>query len=156
MLSVGGDGVTLTINAQERVSVYFQACEAMMQYGDGGILLVGADGAELPVNPEEWLGGTLAVQQIVERLPATVAVPLPGEKTVTAIRVPQTKARGGLGMAGIPIDRWIGLFVFVAVAVALLAFAFYGSRSSIGSTPPLVSLVVWAALGYRLLRRLRF
>ena len=156
VLLVGGDGVTLTINADDKITVYFESCEAMLQYGDGGILLVGADGAELPVNPDEWLGGPLVVQQIVQRLPATLALPLPGETTVTAIKVPPPKARGGLAIAGIPIDRWIGLFVFVAVAVALLGFAIYGSRTSLGSTPPLVSLVVWAALGYRLLRRFRF
>src|SRR5207244_217191 len=119
VLSVGGDGVTLTINADDRITVHFESCEAMLQYGDGGILLVGADGAELPVNPDEWLGGPLVVQQIVQRLPATLALPLPGETTVTAIKVPPPKARGGLAIAGIPLGRWVGLSVFVAVAVAV-------------------------------------
>ena len=155
VLSVAVDGVTLEINADDRITVYDKDCEAMLRYGDGGILLVGADGSHLPVNPTEWVGGPMVIQQIVERLPATLAVPLPGESTGTAIKVPQPKAPAGLAVAGIPIDRWIGLFVFIAVAVALLGFTIFGSRTSIGSTPPLVSLVLWAALGYRIIRRFR-
>lgn len=154
-LSVSGDGVTLAINADDRITVRYEACEAMLRYGDGGILLVGADGAYLPINPAEWAGGPLVVQQVLQRLPATLAVPLPGETTGTAINVPQPKAQSGWAVAGIPIDRWIGLFVFVAVAVALLGFVIYGNRTSIGSTPPTISLVLWAVLGYRLFRRLR-
>ena len=154
VLSVSGDGVTLEINPNERITVLYGACAAMLQYRDGGMMLVGADGTYLPLNPAEWVGGPMAVQQIVQRLPATLAVPMPGESTATAISVPQPKAQSGFAPAGIPIDRWIGLFVFVAVAVALLAFTVFGNRTSVGSTPPLISLVVWAVIGYRVFRRL--
>ncbi|HEV2216865.1 MAG TPA: hypothetical protein VGV88_04735 [Candidatus Dormibacteraeota bacterium] len=153
-LSVSNEGVTLEINANDRITVRDEACEALLRYDDGGILLVSADGSSLPINPTEWVGGPMVIQQIVQRLPATLAVPLPGESTGTTIKVPQPKAPTGFAVAGIPIDRWIGLFVFIAVAVALLAFTIFGNRTAIGSTPPLVSLVLWAALGYRILRRL--
>src|SRR5256885_13211520 len=128
----------------------------MLQSRDGGLTLVGSAGTYLPINPAEWLGGPLAIQQIVQRLPATLAVPMPADSAAMVIRVPEPKAQSGLAPGGIPIDRWIGLFVFVAVAVALLAFTVFGNRTSVGSTPPLITLVVWAAIGYRVLRRMRF
>ena len=152
-LAYSGDGVTLSINADERITVRFDACEAVLRYGDGGICLVGSDGSILPINPTEWVQAPLAAQQIAQVLSPQLNVPLPAEQTALAIKVPAQAQRGASPLAGISLERWIGLFVFVAVGVGLLVFAFVAS-SRVGAGPSVISLLLWGAVGFRLLRRL--
>lgn len=152
-LTYGSDGVTMAINPDDRITVRGSACEAVIRYGDGGICLVGSDGSFVPINPGEWVQGPLAVQAVLQIVPAEVIVPLPGETTGMAIKAPASPASTGFAPAGIPVTRWIGLFVFVAVAVALLGFTVYGNGTRVGSGPPLVSLVIWSLIGLRFVRR---
>jgi len=152
-LAYSGDGVTLSINADERITVRFDACEAVLRYGDGGICLVGSDGSILPINPTEWVQAPLAAQQIAQVLSPQLNVPLQAEQTALAIKVPAQAQRGASPLAGISLERWIGLFVFVAVGVGLLVFAFVAS-SRVGAGPSVISLLLWGAVGFRLLRRL--
>ncbi len=155
-LIVTRDGVTLAINPAERITVRFETCEAVLRYHDHGICLVGFDGSTLPINPREWAEGIAVIQQIMQIIPANRVVPMPpAESTALAVAVP-AGAKGKVSTwRTIPLDRWIGLVGFVIVAVVLVGFAFFGNTSRVGSGPPLISLVVWSAFGYRLLRRLR-
>ncbi|HET7466857.1 MAG TPA: hypothetical protein VFL29_09325 [Candidatus Dormibacteraeota bacterium] len=154
-LTFGDDGVTMDINPDDRVTVRYQACEAVIKYGDGGICLVGSDGSFMPINPGEWVQAPAAIQRVLQLVPPEVVAPIPNEKTVLAVNVPAPQPKSsGFAPMGVTVERWIGLFVFVAVAVALLAFAFFGNASRIGSGPPLISLVIWFLIGLRFVRRL--
>ena len=155
-LIVTSDGVTLSINPSERITVRYDSCEAALRYHDHGICLVGFDGSSLPINPSEWPQGIVAIQRILEFIPADRLVPMPSaESTAVAIKVPEAATGKPSSVRTIPLDRWIALVGFVIVAVALLGFAIFGNNWGIATGPPLVSLVVWSLLGYRLLRRFR-
>lgn len=153
-LTYSGDGVTLSVNSGERITVRYQECEAVLKFGDGGICLVGQENTFLPINVTEWVQAPMAVQQIMQVLSPQIVVPLPNEKTELAINVPERAQSRGMSLSGIPLDRWIGLTFFVLLGVALLAFAIIGYGSRIGSGPSLISLVVWGLFGFRILRRL--
>jgi hypothetical protein len=95
------------------------------------------------------------VQQILQAVPAELVVPNAGPTTPPMINVPAQAQARRLSVGGIPLDRWIALMVFVAVGVALLMFAVFGNSTGVGSGPPLISLVVWGVLAYRVYRWLR-
>ena len=152
-VAYSGDGVTLAINREDRITVRFDACEAVLRYGDGGICLVGYEGSFLPINVTEWVQAPFAVQQILQVVSVRLMVPLPEEKTALVINVPLKAARGR-ALSGISIDRWIGLGVFVLIGVALLAFAIFSGSTTVGNGPPVISLIIWGFIGYRLVRRI--
>jgi predicted Zn-dependent peptidase len=153
-LIVTADGVTLSINPAEKITVRYESCEAVLQYRDHGICLVGFDGSSLPVNPSEWPQGIVAIQQILKYIPANRLVPMPpAESTAVAVRVPEGRREKVPALRTLSIPRLIALVGFVLVAVALLGFAIFGNGSGVGSGPPLFSLLVWSVIGYRLLRR---
>jgi zinc protease len=155
-LIVTSDGVTLSINVAEKITVRYDACEALLQYHDHGITLVGFDGSSLPINPKEWPQGIVAIQQVMKFIPADRIVPMPpAESTAVAVRLPENTKGKASALRTISPPRVIALVGFVLVAVALVWFAIFGNISGFGSGPRLLSIVLWAVLGYRLLRRLR-
>jgi len=153
-LIVTNEGVTLKINPAESITVRYDSCEAVLRYHDHGICLVGFDGTSLPVNPREWPQGIVAIQRIMEFLPKDRIVPMPpAESTALAVRVPQDAKGRSSALRTISLPRVIALVGFVTVAVALVWFAIFGNVSGIGGGPRLLSIALWAVLGYRLLRR---
>lgn len=75
-LVVGEQGVTVTLDGR-RVTIRFDACEAVAQWPDGTLDLYGSDGLGAQVRPKEWVGGDAAVEMILGRLrsPAVVMRP---------------------------------------------------------------------------------
>lgn len=151
-ITYSGDGVTLTVNPEERITVRYDGCEAVLKYGDGGICLVGYEGSLVPINPAEWVQAAPAVQQILQVVSPQLSVPMPDEKTPVVMDLPNPSASRGRRGGGIPLDRWVGLGIFALIGIALLAFAFtQGSR--VGAGPPVISLLIWGLIGFRILRR---
>jgi zinc protease len=153
-LIVTADGVTLKINPAESITVRYDSCEAVLRYHDHGICMVGFDGSSLPINPKEWPQGIVAIQRVMEFIPANRIVPMPpAESTALAVRVPEEGQRKAPALRTLSLPRLIAFAGFVIVAVALVGFAIFGNGSGVGSGPPLLSLLVWSVIGYRLLRR---
>jgi zinc protease len=155
-LIVTSDGVTLSINPSDLITVRYDSCEAVLRYRDHGICLVGFDGSSLPINPREWPQGIAAIQRILEIIPADRVVSMPPtESTALALKLPEAAPGMSSSQRTISPGRVIALVGFVIVAVALLGFAVFGNTLGFGSGPPVLSLVVWSVIGYRFLRRFR-
>lgn len=77
-LVVGDEGVTLR-DGRTRVTVRFDEAAALLAYPDGGRLLIGLDGAQVPFEPT--LHDDLGVRDVAElvdpNLPAELVVPVP-------------------------------------------------------------------------------
>lgn len=75
---VGPDGATLR-DGRARQTVRFAETAALFAYPDGGRLLVGLDGAEIPFEPtlHDDLTASRVVTLVDERVPADLVVPVP-------------------------------------------------------------------------------
>jgi hypothetical protein len=154
-LIVTADGVTLSINPSERITVRYDSCEAVLRYRDHGICLVGFDGSSLPINPIEWPQGIIAIQQVLKFIPADRIVPMPAtESTALAVRLPEDAKARLSTLRTISLTSWFAMVSFVVVGVAIVWFLIFGNIPGVGSGPPLFSLIVWSVIGFRLLRRL--
>jgi len=154
-LIVTSDGVTLSINPAERITVRYDSCEAVLRYRDHGMAMVGFDGSTLPINPVEWPQGIVAIQQVLKFIPADRIVAMPAtESTALAVRLPEDAKARLSTLRTISLTSWFAVVGFVVVALALVWFLIFGNIPGVGTGPPLFSLIIWCVIGYRILRRL--
>ena len=150
-LVLAPDGVTLNLNASESATVRVDTCAAVLHYGDGGRGVIGTDGALVLVNQKEWIGGEAAVNHVDAIFPVHRAVTIPVAETPLAIDIPPA-APVRAGLAGMSMGRLVTVGAFVAVGLVLAGYL-VASVGTGGSRVSIPSMVVWAIVGYRLLRR---
>lgn len=75
-LVVGPDGLTVTLDGR-RVTVRFDACEAVAQWPDGTLDVFGSDGFGAQIRPQEWIDGDAAVAAVVAGMPGRVVAMRP-------------------------------------------------------------------------------
>jgi len=150
-LVLAPEGVTLGLNASESVTVRVDSCAAVLRYPDGGRGLIGDDGSLIILNLGEWIDGQTAIAHVDAIYPAhrVVAVAVPATPLAIDVPPPPPPARGFYGMS-VPRLAMVGVFLSVGLVLAGYLIASIGTTGSRVSVP---SLVVWAVVGYRLLRR---
>jgi hypothetical protein len=151
VLVLAAEGVTLNLNASESMTVRVDSCSAVLRYGDGGRGLIGTDGTVVLINPTEWIGPETAIAHVDGSFPAHKVVTLPIANTPLAIDVP-SQAPAAPGYAGLSIGKLVMVGSFVAVGLVLVGYLI-ASFGTTGSRVSIPSVVVWIAVGYRLLKR---
>lgn len=138
-LTAGDDGLTLSLDSNRRITVEFRETEGVLQWSDGGRLVVGSDAFEITVDPSRWRDGEKLVGMIDDHTPSESHV-----KVGKRLNPPE-------GTAGDPLrKRWrqgLGLlprrhrfflyaswFMFVYVSIRMAA---------VPSASRLVTLSVW-------------
>jgi len=108
-------------------------------------------GVALVTGGATGIGAETAIAHVDGSFPAHKMVTLPIANTPLAIEVP-SQAPAAPGYAGLSIGKLVMVGSFVAVGLVLVGYLI-ASFGTTGSRVSIPSVVVWIAVGYRLLKR---
>jgi zinc protease len=142
LLVHGADGVTMRNADGSSATVRYSALSGALLYDDGGICLIGTDGATLTVEPTLWRHGARVRSEIRDRVPGRLLIDR-GERPRDSIPQPSTTRWQRLAADSPRAVGWLVLGVAVASALAVLVYL--GPTAARMLAPPMDPALVAAA-----------
>ena len=164
-LTVGGEGVMLTIEERFHVTVRFTGLAALIRWKDGKRTMVAADGCTLLLDPGAWTGGGKAIRH-VDALTAPeliVSIDAPGplrqDSYRCAVEGPRLVRVRPSRTAPAPVRRawWAGMTLCVLLTLAGLALVTTGQGSTVRFAMGFALIIVANAVAFgtrRLVQRM--